>query len=82
MPARRQAASKDSIAICGIEADIGKEHDTLTRYLDTGKAQKDTAKEAKQQLADRYETPLPQMTDRATGLEEKVNAHLAKMGFV
>ena len=33
------------------------------------------------ELADRYETPLPQMTDRITGLEEKVNAHLQRMGF-
>ena len=33
------------------------------------------------ELADRYETPLPQMTDRVTGLEEKVNAHLERMGF-
>ena len=33
------------------------------------------------ELADRYETPLPQMTDHLTGLEEKVNAHLERMGF-
>ena len=34
-----------------------------------------------QKLADRYETPLPQMTERVTGLEKKVNAHLKRMGF-
>ena len=33
------------------------------------------------ELADRYETPLPQMTDRVSGLEQKVNAHLERMGF-
>ncbi|MDP0492512.1 MAG: N-6 DNA methylase, partial [Verrucomicrobiota bacterium JB023] len=33
------------------------------------------------ELASRYETPLPQMTDRVTALEEKVNAHLERMGF-
>jgi len=33
------------------------------------------------ELADRYETPLPQMTNRVAGLEEKVNAHLEHMGF-
>jgi type I restriction enzyme M protein len=33
------------------------------------------------ELADRYETPLPQMTDRVSELESKVNAHLEKMGF-
>ena len=33
------------------------------------------------ELVDRYETPLPKMTSRVTGLEEKVNAHLQRMGF-
>ncbi|RLA47449.1 MAG: type I restriction endonuclease subunit M [Gammaproteobacteria bacterium] len=33
------------------------------------------------ELADRYETPLPRMIDRLIGLEEKVNAHLERMGF-
>ena len=33
------------------------------------------------ELADRYETPLPQMTDQVNELEEKVNAHLERMGF-
>ena len=33
------------------------------------------------QLADRYETPAPQMTARVTELEERVNDHLKRMGF-
>lgn len=33
------------------------------------------------ELAERYATPLPAMTDRVTELETKVAAHLAKMGF-
>jgi len=33
------------------------------------------------ELAERYETTLPQQTDEMKLLEEKVNAHLAKMGF-
>ncbi len=33
------------------------------------------------ELADRYETPMPQLLDEVCLLEEKVNAHLAKMGF-
>ncbi len=33
------------------------------------------------ELAERYEIPMPQMTDRVTELEGKVNGHLAKMGF-
>ena len=34
------------------------------------------------ELADRYETPLPVQLVEVKILEEKVNAHLAKMGFV
>jgi type I restriction enzyme M protein len=34
------------------------------------------------ELAERYETPLPKQTTDVTKLEDKVNAHLQKMGFV
>lgn len=34
------------------------------------------------ELAERYETPLPLQLDEVKSLERKVNAHLAKMGFV
>jgi len=34
------------------------------------------------ELADRYDTPLPQIDQNVKDLESKVNAHLAKMGFV
>ncbi len=33
------------------------------------------------ELAERYATPLPAMTDRVAELETKVAGHLAKMGF-
>jgi type I restriction enzyme M protein len=33
------------------------------------------------QLAERYETPMPQMTKRVAELENKVNRHLERMGF-
>jgi type I restriction enzyme M protein len=33
-------------------------------------------------LAERYETPMPQMAGRAAELEAKVNRHLERMGFV
>jgi len=33
------------------------------------------------ELADRYDTPMPKLLDEVCLLEEKVNAHLAKMGF-
>jgi type I restriction enzyme M protein len=34
------------------------------------------------ELAERYETPLPKQTDEVKNIEEKVNSHLQKMGFV
>lgn len=34
------------------------------------------------ELADRYDTPLPQIDKDVKSLEDKVNAHLTKMGFV
>jgi len=33
------------------------------------------------ELAERYETPLPQMVSRAAELEAEVNRHLERMGF-
>ncbi len=33
------------------------------------------------ELAERYETPLPEVTRKVAELEAKVNAHLEKMGF-
>ena len=33
------------------------------------------------ELAERYETPLPEVTSRVAELEAKVNEHLEKMGF-
>ncbi|MBS0506859.1 MAG: type I restriction-modification system subunit M [Proteobacteria bacterium] len=33
------------------------------------------------ELAERYDTPMPQMASRVAALEAKVNAHLAQMGF-
>jgi type I restriction enzyme M protein len=34
------------------------------------------------ELADRYDTPMPQMASRVAELEARVNRHLEKMGFV
>jgi type I restriction enzyme M protein len=33
------------------------------------------------ELAERYETPLSEMTNRVAELEAKVDGHLEKMGF-
>ena len=34
------------------------------------------------ELAERYETPLPSLSDDVKELEQKVHTHLQKMGFV
>ena len=34
------------------------------------------------ELADRYDTPMPKLLDEVSVLEERVNGHLAKMGFL
>lgn len=34
------------------------------------------------ELAERYETTLPQAASRVAELEQKVNKHLERMGFV
>ena len=34
-----------------------------------------------QELAERYETPMPQMASRVAKLEAKVNCHLERIGF-
>ena len=33
------------------------------------------------ELAERYDMPMPQMVNRVSELEAKVNRHLEKMGF-
>jgi len=33
------------------------------------------------ELAERYETPIPQITNTVVDLESKVNEHLQNMGF-
>ena len=34
-----------------------------------------------QELAERYETPMPELTARVAEFEEKVSKHLERMGF-
>ena len=34
------------------------------------------------ELAERYESPLPKLTEEVANLSEKVEAHLQKMGFI
>jgi type I restriction enzyme M protein len=33
------------------------------------------------ELAERYEAPMPQLTERVLSWKKKVNKHLEKMGF-
>jgi len=54
-----------------LATDIQKELDRVSQTL-TGRIK---------QLAERYATPLPQLTKRAQILSEKVDAHLKKMGY-
>ncbi|GAB4528093.1 MAG: type I restriction-modification system subunit M [Anaerolineae bacterium] len=54
-----------------LAADIQTELDRVSQAL-TGRIK---------QLAERYATPLPELTKRAQTLSEKVNAHLKKMGY-
>ena len=54
-----------------LETDIHGEMDRISQALTLRVAD----------LAARYEMPLPQMTELVTALEQKVNAHLERMGF-
>jgi type I restriction enzyme M protein len=54
--------------------DIHKIVDVFTRQLDIPQY-------SRKELAERYETPLPQQVSKVAKLEQRVNAHLAKMGF-
>jgi type I restriction enzyme M protein len=54
-----------------LDADIHGEMDRISQQLT----------QRVKELAERYETPLPELNDRVAELEAKVNRHLAKMGF-
>ncbi|MDP2141752.1 MAG: N-6 DNA methylase [Gammaproteobacteria bacterium] len=57
--------------LAALERDIHGEMDRISQALT----------QRVKELAERYETPLPQMTTRVAELEAKVNAHLKRMGF-
>ncbi|MHC8385105.1 N-6 DNA methylase [Pseudomonas sp. LB3P14] len=58
--------------LASLQAAIGGEIDRVSQSLT----------KRVNELAERYETPLPQLTQRVSDLETKVVAHLQKMGFV
>ena len=58
--------------LTGIQAAISDEMDRVSQTLT----------QRVKELAERYETPLPQLTSRVNELEAKVAEHLQKMGFV
>ena len=58
--------------VASIDSDIHTEMDRISQRL---------TKRIKE-LAERYETPLPQQIKNVTKLEKAVNAHLKKMGYV
>jgi type I restriction enzyme M protein len=51
-----------------VQAELNRVSQTLTSRI--------------KELAERYETPLPEVSSRVATLEEKVNQHLTKMGFI
>lgn len=57
--------------IAAIERDIHSEMDRISQRLT----------QRIKELAERYETPLPQQNQQVAELEQAVNAHLHKMGF-
>lgn len=57
--------------LAALDRDIHGEMDRVSQQLTQGV----------KELADRYQTPMPQMVSRVADLEAKVNRHLNKMGF-
>ncbi len=57
--------------IAAIDRDIHSEMDRISQRLT----------QRIKELAERYETPLPQQNQQVEDLEQAVNAHLHKMGF-
>ena len=58
--------------LASLDRDIHSEMDRISQSLT----------QRVKELAERYETPMPQMVSRVADLETKVNRHLEKMGFV
>ena len=57
--------------LAALSADIHGEMDRISQALT----------QRVKELAERYETPMPQMASRVAELEARVNRHLEKMGF-
>ena len=57
--------------LAALDRDIHSEMDRISQALT----------QRVKELAERYETPLPQMVSRVAELEAKVNRHLKRMGF-
>ena len=66
-----KALAVDDKWLAALDRDIHSEMDRISQALT--RRVKD--------LAERYETPLPQLTGRVAVLEARVNRHLEKMGF-
>jgi type I restriction enzyme M protein len=62
----------DNKWLAALDKDIHGEMDRISQALT----------QRVKELAERYDTPLPQMASRVTELEAKVNRHLERMGFV
>ena len=70
--AQATGAGIDAIDYATLDARIHGEMDRISQALT----------QRVKELADRYDTPAPQMASRVAELEARVNRHLEKMGFV
>ena len=66
-----KALAVDDKWLAALDRDIHSEMDRISQALT----------QRVKDLAERYETPLPQLTGRVAVLEARVNRHLEKMGF-
>ncbi|MBX9755677.1 MAG: type I restriction-modification system subunit M [Pseudomonadaceae bacterium] len=71
-PAHIKQLAVDDKWLATLQAAVSNEMDRVSRTLT----------QRVKELAERYETSLPQLTSRVSELEAKVAAHLQKMGFV
>ena len=74
-PALTEAEIKQLVVddkwLAALDRDIHGEMDRVSQQLT----------QRVKELAERYETPMPQMVNRVADLEAKVNRHLERMGF-
>ena len=61
---------------------IKKWNQFIREFVENSNSVVDAKMQEIKELVDRYETPMPLQLNELKSLEEKVNAHLSKMGFI